>query len=352
MGENDNKEDVIELWGRQFNIAKKGLDETQVVPFVDELISQRDRLIQQEEHLTSLTKLAEKTVTEADKLAKEIKEEATEQTKDEASVIIAKAEEQAQQIVEEKRAEIVTVATEQAEAIKADAEHEAELLIENHKKRLQPELKDMAQRVCDQLLSQLESLKQQVTTLEAEFEHRLSQPLEETSIATMEKEPPLAQVPATIQQEDNITQNISSELSLEPTADIPTESQELIQSLEPTNTRELEEQAPSGTEDTTIYEGEVEVEILPPINIRQIIKIMGYLEGLPEVSATELIPISDKPLIIASLSEPLPLMDILKTLPEVAEVKEVTDEETVAGADTTPAEGQRRKIQISLSEEK
>ena len=68
--------DVTELWGREFNIVKNGLSEDQVVSYVNQLVSEHDMLIQRQEHLSSLTKLAEKTVAEAEKLAEEIKTEA------------------------------------------------------------------------------------------------------------------------------------------------------------------------------------------------------------------------------------------------------------------------------------
>ena len=189
MKRNGHKEAIVELWGQEFNVVSKGLDETQVVSFVSALIGERDTLIQRAEHLSSLTRLAEKTIVESDRLAEEIEKEAVDQAKAEASAIVAKAEEQAQQIIEEKRAEIVTAATEEAEAIKASAEREAKLLIEDYRRNIQPELRDTAQRVYNQLHSQLESLKQQVTTLNVEFEQKLSQSVEEMSTVTVGGEP-------------------------------------------------------------------------------------------------------------------------------------------------------------------
>ena len=67
---------VIELWGRELDIVKNGLSEAQVVSLVNELISERDTLIKRQEHLSSLVQLAERTVVEADNIAKQVKEEA------------------------------------------------------------------------------------------------------------------------------------------------------------------------------------------------------------------------------------------------------------------------------------
>ncbi len=180
-GKTTNKEDTVELWGHEFKKVKYGLDEEQVVSFVNELMKEHKTLLERAEHLSSLTKLAEKTVIEADNVAKQLQKEAIDRTKAEANAIIAKAEEQAQQIIQEKTAEAVARGNREAETIKANAQQQAELLLEERAKRIQPELRDTAKRLFGELRSQLESLKQQLAESEEEFNHKLSQPLEVTS---------------------------------------------------------------------------------------------------------------------------------------------------------------------------
>ena len=341
MAKNDSKENVVELWGHEFNLTKNGLDEAQVASFVNELISERDLLTQRVEHLSTLTKLAEKTIVEADKLAEELKKEAIDQAKAEAKAIIAKADEQAQTMIEEKRTEIINIATEEAEAIKANAEREAELLIEQQRGRIHPEIRDMAQRLYRELLSQLESLKQQVTTSEIEFEHKLSQPLEQVSTVKIKEEPPPTQAPVDIPQESS-TLSAGAETSPENMEDIPVESQQ------PNQTEEKTPPSVDSQEKST-YEKEVELEILPPIDIKQIMGIMRHLDSLTEVENTELIPLTDRPLIVVSLRGSVHLIELLRKLPEVDDVKEVTDEEATPTDGDAHAEGKRRKIQIMLS---
>ena len=297
MKKNSDKGGFVELGGYEFRRAKNGLDEAQVASSINELISQRDKFKQHEEHLSSLTKLAEKTVAEADKLAEEIKTEAKDQAKAEASAIITKAEEQAQRISEEKRTEIINIATEQAEAIKTEAEREAELLLENQREKIQPELSNLAHQLYSHLLSELESLKQQVVGLEEEFEHELPHPAEETSTVTIEQDERRDEFVKLIQTEDR-------ESTSEP---------------------------------------DWELEILPPIDITKIMGVVTYLDSLPEVESTEIIPETDRPSIIVFLREPINLIDVMRTLPEVAQVKE--DMTDTAGANTKP-----RKVQIVLKE--
>lgn len=296
MGTKPNNLDTVELWGRKLKRAKYGLDEEEVASFINELISERDMLIKHQEHLSSLTTLAERTVVEADNLAKQIQKETVDQAKAEANTIVAKAEEQAQKIIEEKGAEAVAMASREAEAITANAQQQAELLLAEKAKEISSQLRSMAHRLYRELLLQLESLRQQVEALKAEFEHKLSQLSQEAGTEAVEA------------------------------GKMSTEFQELIRAPDQTNTEEPE----------------WELQILPPLDIMQTLGIMTHLDHLPEVEKTELIPDLEKPSIIVFVRQPIYLTDMLRALPQVAEVKE--DATYVAGADNKPI-----KVQIVLS---
>ncbi len=305
---------ATKLWEREFDIVKNGLSEEQVVAFVDELISDKDTLTQRQKNLASLTKLAERTVTEAQNLAEELKKEAVGEAKSEVSKIISEAEARAEQIFEEKATSIITKANEQAEAIKANAEREAELTLGNQKKRIQPELQRMAEGVFDQLLLNLESLKGQVAAMEKEFEPKLLPPTEEEGTTTAGKEPS-----APVAEEESATEVLAS---------VSAENNQI-----PTNG----------------YEEKVELEFLPPADLLQILEIDRFLESLPEVQATEIIPIEDKPIITVFLRESISLIDILSKLPEVSLVKEGADREFTDNGGDAQGEDKSRKIQITLS---
>jgi F0F1-type ATP synthase membrane subunit b/b' len=296
VGAKPNNVDTVELWGRKFKRAKYGLDEEEVASFINELINERDMLVKRQEHLLSLTTLAERTVVEADNLAKQIQQETLDQAKAEANTIVAGAEEQAQTIIEEKRAEAIATAGREAEAIMANAQQQAELLLVEKSKEISSQLRDMAHRLYMELLSQLESLRREVEVLEAEFEHKLSLLPQEASTKAVEAGKGDA------------------------------EFQELFRAPDQTNTREPE----------------WELQILPPLDIMQTLEIMTSLDNLPEVEKTELIPDLEKPSIIVFVRQPIQLVNILRALPQVAEVKE--DVTYVAGADNKLI-----KIQIALS---
>jgi len=327
---NGNNNDVVELWEHDFAIVRNGLDEEQVISFVNELISQRGTFLQRQEHLSSLTKLAERIAAEADNMAKQTKEEAVEQAKAETTVILAKAEEQAQQMIEEKRAEVIAMANREAEAIRANAQQQATLLLEEKTRSIQIELKDTVQSLSRQFLSQLESLQQQVIALQVEFEQTLSQAMK---------------------QEYNVTPSTDSEVNTQPADSILSEAIAQVHTVDQVDNSEVGKMTPllAENEETVDYKGEIELQILPPVNIKQIMGIMRYLDSLSEVENTELIPVADRPSIIVFLREPVHLVEILRTLPEVGQVDEVTSEEITSFPDIP--QGKRRKIQITLSKD-
>jgi hypothetical protein len=183
---NTAKDDVIVLGEREFKRVKNGLDEAQVASFIDELIKERDKLAQSQEHIASLNRLAEMSVVEADKLAAQIKTEAAEQAKAESAAIIDKAKEQARQMSEKKIAEAVQTANEQADAIKAKAEEEAVLLLENQKNKIRGELRNLVNQQFGYMLEEMESLKRQAAAVQADFGNKLSDPREENSTVTEE----------------------------------------------------------------------------------------------------------------------------------------------------------------------
>src|SRR4030043_947406 len=84
-----------EIWGKKFKIVKNGLDEGEVSSFVTSLIEQNKDLTIKLEHVDTLKKLAEKTVIEAERQAKEIKAEIEEKANAKAEAIVAEAEEHA-----------------------------------------------------------------------------------------------------------------------------------------------------------------------------------------------------------------------------------------------------------------
>ncbi|MBE0430513.1 MAG: hypothetical protein IBX67_01670 [Dehalococcoidia bacterium] len=347
---NSVKDGVVALGGREFRRVKSGLDEAQVASFIDQLIRERDKLAQSQHHMASLTKLAETTIVEADRLANQIKAEATEQAKAESAAIIGKAKEQAQQIVDKKQAEVLKIANEEAAGIRAEAEKKAAALLEIQTGKTQDALRKAINEQFGFLLEELERLKQQAVRAQADFQNKLSPSAEPGSTMAVDSEEEACAATAGTQAENrSAIMELKAELGAEPVteAKAPDQYPQLSQDTsEPDRAFDLsrllerEDRAQLG-------EPQFEVEILPPVHMRKMMEVVAYLDELPEVENTEIIPRVDMPAILVFLREELNLLDVLRTIPGVAHIEEVS-----TGADASNGDlGQEpKKVRIGLSE--
>ena len=123
-----NKDEVKQLWGVEFHVVPQGLDEGEVVSYVDGVRADQARQ-------ASLQKLAEQTVVEADKLAEGIKKQARQEAEEEASRIVAAAEQQAQEQVQRLINREKKNASDASNSTIAKAETDAQEIVESAKKK-------------------------------------------------------------------------------------------------------------------------------------------------------------------------------------------------------------------------
>jgi len=366
MSNTAKKDGVIVLGEREFKRVKNGLDEAQVASFIDEVIKERDKLAQSQDHIASLNRLAEMTVVEADRLATQVKTEAAEQAKAESTAITDKTREQARQMMEKKIAEAVEIANEKANAIKAKAEEEAALLLENERNKIRGELRNLVNQQFGYMLEELESLKQRAAAVQADFGNKLSAPREDNSAVTAE----IAKESDTIvaeerdsaavkiaEESDTIVAEIAEEsdtlVAEEKDAIVAEESKALDEHPEPSRATDHIEKSLDLSklldfeDQAELSKPQWEVEILPPFDIAKIMEVVAFLDQLPEVANTEMIvPQIDMPSILVFLRESMNLVDVLQTVPAVANVEEVTT--GTAATNGEPGKGPR-KVRISIS---
>jgi len=384
------KDGVITLGGREFNRVKNGLDEAQMKSFIDELVKERDELAQSQHHAASLKKLAETTIVEADRLAKQIKAEASEQAKAESAAVIDKAREQGQQMAERKQAEILKIANEKADAIQSQAEKKTALLLESEREKIRDELRNFLNQQLDYLLEKLESLKQQATAIQADFDNKLSQAGEGKIPETMEiAGEKVAETMEIAGEKVAETMEIAGEKVAETTEiagekvaetteiagekvaetmeiagekgaetmeiteerDAAAMKEDKVSDESPEPIRDVDQTEKSfdlasilkGEDRAELGEPQWEVEILPPVEITKVMDVMTHLDQLHQVANTEMIvPQIDTPSILVFLREEMDFIDMLRTIPAVAHVEEVT-------TDGEAANGKPRKARIGLS---
>ncbi len=354
----NGKDSSITLGGRDFKRVKNGVDEAQVGVFIDELIKERDELAQARHHIASLTKLAETTIVEAEKMANQIKTEASEQAKADTNALLEEAKRQAQEMAESKQAEALERAGKEAEAIKSEAEREAATLVDRERERIWEELHRAISQQFECAVEQLEGLKQQAARAQADFEGRISQSQKESVPVTAEpaEEEDATPVTATEESGDSLM-NLVGEPEAAPAtqeAEAPT-TEEGKMPRESTEPAELDDRSEKGFDLSRLLqmddwaessEPQFEVEILPPIQMTKIMEIVAYLDQLPEVQNTEIIPRMESPSIMVFLRDEMNLVDALQGVPAVAYVEEVAIDGNASNGESGQAP---RKIRVGLS---
>ena len=124
---------------------------------------------------------------------------------------------------------------------------------------------------------------------------------------------------------------------------VPDESPEPIRDVDQTEKSFDLASILKGEDRAELGEPQWEVEILPPVEITKVMEVMTHLDQLHQVANTEMIvPQIDTPSILVFLREEMDFIDMLRTIPAVAHVEEVT-------TDGDAANGKPRKARIGLS---
>jgi len=135
---------VKEIAGQRFRIVKNGVDNAEVSSFISRLVEHNSHLANKLEHLNSLSKLAERTVIEAEKQAKSIRIEAEREANAKATTIIANTQEQAKSEAEKVFAELKQRAEEAAQTKVSLAERRADEIMKEAQAKAD-EVKGVAQ---------------------------------------------------------------------------------------------------------------------------------------------------------------------------------------------------------------
>ncbi|MEE9248976.1 MAG: hypothetical protein V3U79_09800 [Dehalococcoidia bacterium] len=91
-------DNVKTLWGHEFRIVSAGLAESDVVAFVNRLMSQNKDNSEDDNCVASLSELGKRTLEKAEALAKEIKEQAEKEGEHRSAEIVSEAEHVADEI--------------------------------------------------------------------------------------------------------------------------------------------------------------------------------------------------------------------------------------------------------------
>ena len=282
------KRKTRQLWESEFNVVKEGLDEKQVVAFVDNLIAQHRTL--QQASADSLRSLLKTAVTDAEQLAASIKVKAQAEAEAEAAGIITQAKQEDQEIkrraeiaaqkeaedilsVANKKAEdILSVVNKKAEITEVEARQNALLFLLRAREEIEKEVREEYKRAYARLSSSLQNLLDEGQSIEVELKGKRARlweskkfELKEHEAALLETSEEVAPPPETLAPEEEIKQPVQlqeekTEEPAQPQEETPEEEieqpvqlQEEVSEEKTEEPAQLQEEAPASepAEETT-----------------------------------------------------------------------------------------------------
>lgn len=311
---------------------------------------------------SSLNRLAEHTVLEAEKLAQKLKEEANQiriQAQAQASQIIAEAQTTAQEQIEavgrvtrtasEEAQKIIQSARQKAMTIEAETKQKAEKLLEITKSRLEDQIRRNVKSPSDKLLNYVYDVVKEVQKLNLSLEHwevpdspgvellpQVKPPIQETS-------PPQTDPP---QQPD-------AEAAATELADVGQPKTGPEGSQEPVAEEKAPDLAESRNGNEALYEGALKVIIQAPVYPAGLGEVYDRLGKLQDITLRDTGYADDGSFEIdLSLRHPTPLLNILGHLDTVAEVNvgglEMGGNDGAAPGETQVTDAQPTRIVVKL----
>ena len=385
------KQEARRLWEREFNITKEGLDEEQVVAFVNNLIAQQKA--SQQASAASLRSLLKTAVTDAEQIAASIKMKARAKGEAEAATIITQAKQEGQEI--KRKAEIATQkeaedtlasANRKAEITELEATQKALLFLLRAREDIEKEIREEYKNTYDQLFSSLQKLMSEGQNIEMELKSKRARlweskefeleryeaalletseaavpppetaaPMEteiETDIAGKERmEQPAqpqeetlveeAEQPAQPQEEALVEE---AEQPAQPQAEALAEEAVISEPAEEITEELLKEHLPEempGREETgsvqlkqdsqTLYGGEVELAIAMPVELKLVSKFYNHLQTISEIKIRHTKGSWDRgTTITVVLDKPIPLISVISKIPGVEVTPELPQKDSLA----------------------
>jgi len=287
------KQKTRQLWEREFNIVKEGLDEEQVVDFINSLIAQHKT--SQKASAASLRSVLKTAVTDAEQVAASIKMKAQTEAEAETATIITQAKQEAHEI--KRRAEIATqkeaedilsMANRKAEITGVESKQKALVFLLRAREEIEKEIRTESKKAYSRLSSSLQDLMDEGRNIEIELKGKRAQlwgskDFELTeheaallSIAGAAAAPPETPTPT----EAEIEPDIASKEEMKESAQLQEEAAEEV--IEPPV--QLQEEASEEKTElpTQLQEEAAEEKIEQPVQLEEEVTVSEPVEGTTE----------------------------------------------------------------------
>lgn len=311
---------------------------------------------------SSLNRLAEHTVLEAEKLAQKLKEEANQiriQAQAQASQIIAEAQTTAQEQIEavgrvtrtasEEAQKIIQSARQKAMTIEAETKQKAEKLLEITKSRLEDQIRRNVKSPSDKLLNYVYDVVKEVQKLNLSLENWEVPDSPGVELLPQVKPP----IQETLAPQIDPPQQPDAEAAATELADVGQPKTGPEGSQEPVAEEKAPDLAESRNGNEALYEGALKVIIQAPVYPAGLGEVYDRLGKLQDITLRDTGYADDGSFEIdLSLRHPTPLLNILGHLDTVAEVNvgglEMGGNDGAAPVKTQVTDAQPTRIVVKL----
>jgi len=310
------------LWEKEFNIVNKGLDEKQVVNFINNLTAQPDT--SQQASSPALDSLLKTAASHAQQMTASIKTKAEEEAQTKAAIIIDQAKQEAEEIkqraqsaTEREQEDILSAAKAKAEIAQIETKQQALLFLLRIREEMDKEVTEDYKNAYSRLFSSLQNLESEMRNIETELKSNRTQLWESKKLELQEYEAELLKIsgasapsletpapiemekeaaitgkeevkePAQLQEEAAEEELEPAQLQEEPTVSEAVEviTEELLEQHPPEEgPEEAEARAELLKQDSeTLYTGEVELAVATPVDLKMVSKLYNHLQTIPEV---------------------------------------------------------------------
>lgn len=383
------------LWGREFKTVKRGLDEEQITALVEDLLAEQKASKEVVE--TSLRSVLDTALTDAVKVAADIKIKARAEAEAEAARIISAANEESKEIKRKaetaarKEAEdILTAANREAEITEVEVKQKALLFLLRAREEVGKAVKGEYKQAHSRLSSSLQNLLDEGQNIVAELQEKTKllwesknfelkelelaeskgtlSGISEAPVAQPETEVPPAdeaKTGTTGQEDEEESTQLGEETAEQVAEPVVTLQEELEKKemVEPPEQPTREKRAERGEssarlelDSEELYDGEVELAIAVPLDPAAASKLYDRLQTTPELKIVRTSGTWDQGSTIrVSLEKPMPLIRWLTETPGIEVIPEALEQVEVkrgrAGSLMKKAEDKEvKRLKITLKE--
>ena len=298
-----------------------------------------------------LERLAERVVRDAEELAARIRREAEseaarviEDARRRAEDIIGKAQKQAQAaaMAEEEASMMLQQAKQRAMAIEAEATRDVAQARLKVKEDIKKNLIEVVGKIRDELRPSLDYLVEKAKTLEEEVMAEINTKGNE---ATPGPEPLAlaAAVPETVIEPHSELREATDRVDASESGHSPQNRSGIAEDRVQSEVVAAGQAPPQ--KDSELLEGKVEIVIAPPVNISKLLGVTRYLENTLDIKVLQTSGSwTLGSAITVSLDKPLPLVGLLKDMPNVQQAK-IADGQ---GQSSASVQNGARKISVIL----